>query len=54
MEAKAEQKSIPKRGANLRAKKLPLGTDVGRFGVGLGAVLASFFVVSSLVLSGFR
>ena len=37
--AKTEPKSIQNRGRNLRAKKLCLGGDLGRFGVVLGAVL---------------
>ena len=37
-------KSIPKRGQNLRAKKSPLGTDLGRFWVVLGRARRAFLL----------
>ena len=38
-------KSIPKRGRNLRAKKSPLGTDLGRFWVVLGGARGAFLLI---------
>ena len=40
--AQMEPKSIPKRGRNLRAKTLPLKSDLGRFCVVLGGVPDAF------------
>ena len=43
--AKMEPKSIPKRGPNLRAKKLPLKSDLGRFCVVFGGVREAFLLI---------
>ena len=40
-----EQKSIQKRGRNLRAKKLPLGSDLGRSWVVLGGAGGAFLLI---------
>ena len=45
MGAKTTPKSIPKRGRNLRAKKSPLGIDLGRFWVVLGGVRGGFLLI---------
>ena len=42
--AKTVPKSMPKRGRNLRAKKLPLGSDLVRFGVVLGGSPEGIFM----------
>ena len=43
--AKMEPKSIPKRGRNLRAKKSPLKSDLGRFWLVLGGARGAFFLI---------
>ena len=43
--AKMVPKSIPKRGRNLRPKKLPLGSDLGRFWLVLGGVREAFLLI---------
>ena len=52
--AKTEPKSIPKRGRNLRAKKLPLGVVLARFWVVLEGCLGGIFVDFLLVFVLFR
>ena len=47
--AKTESKSVPKRGQNLRAKKLRLGNDLCRFWIDLGRGLGGIFVDFLLV-----
>ena len=48
--AKAEQKSIKKRGANLRAKKSPLGVVLVRFWVDFQGVLGSNMLIFHVFL----
>ena len=43
--AKMVPKSIPKRGRNLRPKKLPLGSDLGRFWLVLGGGREAFLLI---------
>ena len=52
--AKMGPKTIPKRGRNLRAKKLRLGSDLGRFGVVLGGSPGGIFINFVLVFLLFR
>ena len=40
-----EPKSIQKRGRNLRAKKMPLGSDLGRFWFVLGVAREPFLLI---------
>ena len=54
MGAKTEPKSIPKRGRNFTAKKLRLGSDLGRFWVVLGGSLGGIFIEILLVFVLFR
>jgi hypothetical protein len=51
--AKTEQKSIKKRGANLRAKKSPLGVVLVRFWVDFQGVLESNTLIFQRFLNGF-
>ena len=48
-EAFWDPKSMPKRGLNLRAKKLRLGSDLGRFCVVLGGLPGGIFIDFLLV-----
>ena len=52
--AKTEQKSIKKRGANLRAKKSPLGVVLVRFGVDFQGVLGSKLLICHWLFKVFR
>ena len=51
--AKTEQKSIKKRGANLRAKKSPLGVVLVRFWFDFQGVLGSNILIFHWFLNGF-
>ena len=54
MGAQTEQKSIKKRGANLRAKMSPLGVVLVRFGVDFEGVLGSKMLIFLMVFKSFR